>query len=126
MSDWGQAWNRHDMKAMAALFTEDADFINVAGHHWKGRQEIEAKHTERLVQFNDSTWTTRAATVTFLKPDVALVHVSWGLKGDTDPDGAVRKPREGVFTWVALKLDGRWQIRAGQNTNANFPPIVSK
>jgi len=26
-----EAWNHHDMKAWADLFTEDADFVNVAG-----------------------------------------------------------------------------------------------
>jgi hypothetical protein len=36
-----EAWNRHDMKAFANLFAEDADFVNVAGAWWKGRAEIE-------------------------------------------------------------------------------------
>ena len=31
------AWNRHDMKAYSALFTEDADFVNVVGMHFRGR-----------------------------------------------------------------------------------------
>jgi hypothetical protein len=29
-----EAWNRHDMKAYSAQFTEDADFVNVVGMHF--------------------------------------------------------------------------------------------
>ena len=53
---WEQAWNRHDMKQLFGLVTEDADFVNVGARHWKGRQQIEAEHTSRLAQFRESTW----------------------------------------------------------------------
>jgi uncharacterized protein (TIGR02246 family) len=120
---WKTAWNAHDMRALFALFTADADFVNVGGKHWKGREQIEAEHTLRLVQFQESTWTTKGVTVQFLKPDIALAHVDWSIVGDKDPDGSVRKPREGVFTWVLTKQSTRWQIRAAQNTNiSNLPP----
>ena len=69
------------MKQLFGLVTEDADFVNVGARHWKGRQQIEAEHASRLSQFRESTWTTKAVTVQFLKPDVALVHVDWILKG---------------------------------------------
>ena len=125
-ASWEKAWNKHDMKALFLSFTSDADFVNVAGRHWKGRQEIEAQHTTRLSQFIKSTYATKAVTVQFLKPDVALVHVDWRITGDTDPDGTARKPRDGVFLWIVVKQWGRWQVRAAQNTNVNNPPIISK
>jgi uncharacterized protein (TIGR02246 family) len=34
------AWNAHDMNALAMLFHEDGTFVNVAGSHEKGREEI--------------------------------------------------------------------------------------
>ena len=39
VSRFAEAWNRHDMDAFGALFTRDADFVNVTGQLWKGRQE---------------------------------------------------------------------------------------
>ena len=114
---WELAWNKHDMQALAALFTHDADFVNVGARHWKGNREIETQHAARLDQFRESVWTTKEVTVQFLKPDVALVHVVWALRGDKDPDGTRREPREGVFTWIAVAERGRWLIRAAQNTN---------
>jgi uncharacterized protein (TIGR02246 family) len=126
-TSWESAWNAHDMKALFALVTVDADFVNVGGKHWKGRDQIEAEHTLRLSQFQESTWTSKAVTVQLLKPDIALVHANWSIVGDKDPDGSARKPREGVFTWVVTKQSGRWQIRAAQNTNvSNLPPAPRK
>jgi uncharacterized protein (TIGR02246 family) len=114
---WEQAWNRHDMQQLASLMTEDADFVNVGARHWKGRGEIEAQHAARLDQFRESTWSTRAVNVQLLKPDVALAHIDWILKGDKDADGTPRPPRGGMFTWVVVKQGGSWLIRAAQNTN---------
>jgi uncharacterized protein (TIGR02246 family) len=122
-TSWESAWNAHDMKALFALVTVDADLVNVGGKHWKGRDQIEAEHKLRLSQFHESTWTSKAVTVQLLKPDIALVHANWSIVGDKDPDGGARKPREGVFMWVVTKQSGRWQIRAAQNTNvSNLPP----
>ena len=30
-----RAWNSHDMNLLGAITTEDVDFVNVAGLHWK-------------------------------------------------------------------------------------------
>ena len=38
------SWNHHDMTAFAAQFTQDADFVNVAGMLQRGRPAIEAQH----------------------------------------------------------------------------------
>ena len=39
-----ESWNRHDMVAYASYFTDNADFINILGMHWRGRAAIEAQH----------------------------------------------------------------------------------
>jgi uncharacterized protein (TIGR02246 family) len=114
---WEQAWNHHDMKQLASLMTDDADFVNVGARHWKGRPEIEAEHSSRLPQFRDSVWSTNSIAVQFLEPGLGLVHVNWTMKGDREPDGTLRSPRSGLFTWVVVKRSGEWLIRAAQNTN---------
>jgi len=122
-ANYERAWNKHDMKALNSLVTEDADFVNVGARHWKGRKEIEAQHTARLSQFMESTWENKKVTVQFLKRDIALVHVNWAIKGDKNPDLSPREPREGVFTWIVIKQKGNWQIRAAQNTNLTILPL---
>ena len=44
MNEFPDAWNRHDMDAIGALFAEDADFVNVTGTYWKGRESIRLNH----------------------------------------------------------------------------------
>jgi uncharacterized protein (TIGR02246 family) len=121
-SDWQRAWNRHDMTALAALVAQDVDFIAVGGTWLKGRKNFEEHHAIRhAMQFKESVWTTTSVQVKFLKPDVALVHVGWGIKGDKDPDGTLRPPRQGIFTRVVTKEAGKWLIKASQNTNISAP-----
>jgi uncharacterized protein (TIGR02246 family) len=68
------------MKQPVRLMTDDADFVNVGARRWKGRAEIEAEHTQRLNQFRESTWSTNAVTVQFLKPDESAER-----KGSANP-----------------------------------------
>jgi uncharacterized protein (TIGR02246 family) len=119
---WLVSWNAHDMNAMGTLLTDDADFINVAGLHWKGKADIVREHALRhRTNLKDSVWVTRDIAIQPLAPGIALVHMSWGMTGDKDFDGTPRKPRDGIFTWLMERRDGAWLIRAVQNTNLAPP-----
>lgn len=41
---FADAWNRGDALAIAALFVEDADFVNVVGLWWRNRRRIREAH----------------------------------------------------------------------------------
>lgn len=41
---FSNSWNHHDMVAFGKLFAADADFVNVGGAWWKGRQQIQLNH----------------------------------------------------------------------------------
>jgi uncharacterized protein (TIGR02246 family) len=111
-------WNTHDTTAMAELFTADADFVDVAGTHWKGRRQIRDEHVKsHRMQFKDSVLTFRSVDVRFLKPDVALVHIDWRIEGDRASDGTSRAPRNGVMSWVVVRQRDDWRIASSHNTN---------
>ena len=112
-----EAWNRHDAKAYADLFTEDGDVVNVVGWRWKGRAEIEKKLAAGYVYvFRDSTLTITDVDVKFLSPQVAVAHVRWTMVGAKTPPG-IPEPRQGIQTQVLQKHEGKWLIAAFQNTN---------
>lgn len=116
------AWNTHDMKVLGSITTEDVDFVNVAGLHWKGRDQVVKEHAERhKVRFKNSVLMSKAVSVQFPRPDVALVHIDWETNGDLDFDLKPWPSRKGVFSWLMLKSEGRWRIRAAQNTDSTVP-----
>ena len=124
---FAEAWNRHDMDAFAALFAQRADFVNVIGLHWRGREEIKRAHVElHATRMKDSHLTISSASIRMLRPDVALVHATWELMGDTGVEGKSQPPRHGVLSFVVDKKGGRWLIESAQNTDIvplpNVPP----
>jgi len=40
LASFDEAFNRHDADAVAALYTDDAEFINISGMWWRGKAEI--------------------------------------------------------------------------------------
>jgi uncharacterized protein (TIGR02246 family) len=114
------AWNKHDAKAYAALFTEEGDCVNVVGWWWKGRAEIEKKLTDAyLFVFKESVLTIKDSDVDvkFLTPEIAITHVRWTMTGAKSPGGA-SPPQQGIQTHTLQKQSGKWLIAAFQNTNA--------
>ncbi|MGB8030545.1 MAG: SgcJ/EcaC family oxidoreductase [Terracidiphilus sp.] len=130
VSSFAETWNRHDMEAFGKLFAPDADFVNVAGDWWKGRQAIQMHHAyshgtipadtkgEPLPYygiFKTSTIRFTQADVRFLGKDVAVAHASWELLGDA----RTPNPRHGLITFVLTRQEGAWLIAAAQNTEIN-------
>jgi uncharacterized protein (TIGR02246 family) len=113
-----EAWNKHDAKAYASLFTENGDCVNVVGWWWKGRAEIEEKLTAAYAfVFRESVLTITDVDVRLLKPTVAIAHVRWTMTGARTPQGYA-KVQQGIQTQALIKLDGKWLMAAFQNTTA--------
>lgn len=107
------AWNLKDAHAFASQFTEDATFVNVNGTLWIGKKDIEDRHANARI-FKSSHAELKPDSIRLLRPDVALVHVSWTITGDPrDP-----QPRAYLMSIVVSKRDGRWLIVAAQNGSA--------
>ncbi|OHV65015.1 DUF4440 domain-containing protein [Mesorhizobium sp. LCM 4577] len=115
---FADAWNRHDMDDFAALFSEDANFVNVVGMWWKNRTEIEAAHrATHATMFRDSRLEGVAASVVELSPGLASVHYRWTLTGASAPDGSPAGTREGILLLVVRKEQLGWRIKVAQNTD---------
>lgn len=115
---FGEAWNRHDMDAFAALFAEQAEFVNVVGLWWKGREEIKRAHiATHATLFKDSQLAIAEVAVRFVKPDVAIARARWQLTGHRAPSGAALPVRKGVLVNLVVHADGRWRIVDSQNTD---------
>ena len=54
--------------------------------------------------------------VRFIRPDVALAHVTNEFSGLVSPDGQTLPPHRELSTRVLVKDDGAWRITAFHNT----------
>jgi uncharacterized protein (TIGR02246 family) len=116
------AWNRHDMDAFAMLFATDADFVNVIGMRWIGRDAIRQHHAaSHATMFKTSTLRIGDTTVRFLKADVATSRSDWTLSGITSGTGQLAPTRTGILTHVLERIDGHWLIVLTQNTDISTP-----
>jgi hypothetical protein len=121
-----EAWNRHDMNAYGALFTPDADFVNVTGTRWKGRESIQLNLAflhgaipadsagvtlpkSAYGVFKTSNLTLKQVDVRFLRKDVAVAHVQPELQGDARTKDDPRKddPRNFLLVYILTKENGR-------------------
>jgi len=110
-------WNTKSGALFAKPFAEDADYVVINGNHIKGRQVIETQH-QRIFDtiYKDTTLTLNVKQIRFIRPDVAVVHVS-GHR-----DGPTKELNQGaIITIIMIKEKEGWRITAFQNT-AVAPP----
>ena len=125
---WERFWNRHDMDSMGTMLRNDVDFVNVAGLWIKGKEATVRDHKQKHqgIVFKNSIWLTDSVAIRYVKPDLAILHIGWGVKGDNDSDGTPRAPRHGIFTWFVQKENGVWLLLAGHNVNIREPAVLTK
>ena len=117
------AWAKHEGQQLAKIMSDHVDFVDVAGDWLKGRDDFATYHTRLLSgRFHDSTLTPLEISVRFMRPDLAVLHWSWRVEGDRNPNQTRRKPRFGLFTMIVEKTDGEWLVTVAQNTNRIPPP----
>jgi uncharacterized protein (TIGR02246 family) len=115
---FNDAWCRHDPEGMAESLVDDAQFITVNGA-WTTTREGFRDLMVRLHSgpFRNTVRKTPEMHVTFLAPDIAIMHSRFWIDGEVIEDAISQASRESVGTRVVRKIGGRWRIVATQNTD---------
>lgn len=105
-------WNTKNGATFAKPFAEDADYVVINGSYIKGRDVIATQH-QRIFDtiFKDTKIALTVKQVRFLRPDVAVVHVSGHRNGPTK-----ELIQDAMLTCVMTKEGQGWTIVAFQNT----------
>ena len=94
---FAEAWNDRDPDALADLFVEDADFVNVVGLWWEDRRNIRRAHARGFrVMFGSSEMALERTKVRLLGSDSAVVLALWRMTGQLPRRGAGGRPGWGV------------------------------
>lgn len=116
---FAEAWNKRDPEALAALFEDDAEFVNVTGLWWHDRESIRRAHAYGLERiFNASRLSIDETRLKPLSDDVAVVHARMTLSGQS-AIGKIKRPgnRTTVFSFVARRVEDQWLCASAHNTD---------
>jgi uncharacterized protein (TIGR02246 family) len=116
---FARAWNARDPDALASLFDEDAEFVNVTGLVWHDRESIRKAHAYGLERiFNKSLMAIDQMKVKLLSPDIAVVHARMTLSLQA-PAGAVGQPgpRTTIVSFVVHRILDRWRCASVHHTD---------
>lgn len=130
---FAEDWNQHDLTAFGNLFAVDADFVNVTGQLWRGRNEIQRRHAythgtipreavpeavpANYAIFKSSTYQFDRIDVRLAGPNLAVAHGAWTMRGDA----RTPEPRHGMMTFTLTRDGDNWLYQAVQNTEINRP-----
>jgi uncharacterized protein (TIGR02246 family) len=116
LAELAACWNRADGAAYGALFTDDADYIDVTGTRTCGGVAIGKAHQflwdrflkGSILEANDD------ADMQLIAPDVAIVIATGAAR--LAGQAVAPADRQSINTTVLVKRDGVWRIRAFQNS----------
>jgi len=118
---WAEAWNKGDVAAIGAMYTEDADYIDIYGKAYKGRPAIEAAIKEiNSSVFEGSKMNIESVATHPVKPDVVVGDSVWEVTGVPESEGPA-PPSKGEATVVFVKTDGGWKIAAHRSRVPQSP-----
>jgi uncharacterized protein (TIGR02246 family) len=99
------AYNKHDAKAIAAVYAADVDLVTGTGRYLAGRAEVERYYAESFNGVDkNATVETENSKVRFLTGDVATLDIDGVVVGRTD--GTARNHA----TWIFVKRNGKWTV----------------
>jgi uncharacterized protein (TIGR02246 family) len=113
VKQWDRAWNAHDPDALTELHHPDAETVNRFGKYVVGdaqhRIQFRWLHTGPFQGTKSPSQ--EVVSVRFVRPDVAVVHTSWGTP-ELHLDGERIGAEDLVVSYLVTKEKGRWKFAA--------------
>ena len=117
-----EAFNKHDAKAFARFYTADAELVTVRGERMKGAAEIEKGLASIFAtRATAATLKTFDVSIRFIKPDVAVAHVTNEMSGVINTEGQKIPSHRELSIRVLVKDKGIWRVTAFHNTIISTP-----
>jgi uncharacterized protein (TIGR02246 family) len=118
------AWNKHDIGAMAAFWTDDATLINPMGRLAHGRADIEKLLTdEQSTVFKNSTATVAGMKVTrALGANMAFCDGEMTVDGAQGPDGSALPQMKIHLAVIMERKGGHWMFAEARPYSFLQPP----
>ena len=103
---WVTAFNKHDAKAIAMEYAEDADVMFPSGEKFKGREAIEKGFADTFAKNPNVRTKLSDVSRMPLSSDIVVEDGTWEESGLTEKDA----PTKGHYTTILTKRNGKWLI----------------
>ena len=117
-----EAYNKHDAKALAALWSSEAIYIDPdTGDEVVGRDAIEKVFAATFANLKDAKFEIHSDSIKFFSPNVAIeTGTARIIRPDAEPD-------ESTYSALFVKRDGNWLIDrvTEEETPAPTAPLPS-
>jgi uncharacterized protein (TIGR02246 family) len=110
------AFNMGDAKAVAAFWTEDGEYINLAGTQLKGRAAIEESFKKIFAEEKGAKLQINTTAIRFVTPDLAIED---GTTTAAMPGNG--PPMVAKYMIVHVKKDGDWYLASVRDSEAQAP-----
>lgn len=118
-----EAFNTKDADAFAALFADDAEYVNIFGQRMRRRDGIAAGHQAVFASLlAGSRFTVTGTDVMPLGQDVALMHATWRRDRLPGATPATLPAGTGIFTFVARRAGDDWLLAGATNVQDATAP----
>jgi uncharacterized protein (TIGR02246 family) len=104
VKDYEAAYNRGDANAVAAFYTNDAEYVDEGGNVVSGRHDIEKLLAEEFTTKPGAKLEIDVKSVRLLSPDVLVEEGIATIAAAGGPQGASR------YVAVYIKRGGNWKI----------------
>lgn len=105
-----KAFNAGDAKAIAALWTPDAEYVDEVGESFQGRAAIEKLYADVFKKAPGAVMTVKIESIRLLQADIALEK---GVARVKSPGGLGDSAAR--YTVVHAKRDGKWGMAFGRD-----------
>jgi uncharacterized protein (TIGR02246 family) len=114
---YSEAYNKRDAKALAALWSPDAVYVDPeTGDEAVGREAIEKEFSDTFANVTDGKLEIQATSIKFLSPNVAVEN---GAARIIRPN---EEPDESQYSALFVKQDGKWLLDRVSEEQEPEPP----
>lgn len=113
------AFNKGDAKAIAALWTEDGEYIDDRGRRFAGREAIEKGYAELLSDNPGAVMQIAIDSLRLVSPNTAIEDGRASVKSGSGGAGGASR-----YTVVHAKADGKWLMASVRDTAFELPAAV--
>lgn len=121
LDECAAAWATSDAERMYATATDDLEWINIVGMHWRGKAQVIAVHHVYLTtMFRGVPMSLKSIeSLRTVGPDVVVAVVRWSVGQFNPPDGSTIPAADDRMTLVFRRTPEGLRLAHGANVQIN-------